>query len=44
MDFERCVTKAVAALEVAGLDQLRKNQEEMIQKVESQVTLERVSA
>jgi len=44
VDFETCVTKAVAALEVAGLDQLRKNQEETIQKVESQVTLERESA
>jgi hypothetical protein len=44
VDFETCVTKAVAALEVAGLDQLRKNQKETIQKVEFQVTLERESA
>ncbi len=44
MDFETCMTKAVAALEVAGLDQLRKNQKETIQKVEFQVTLERESA
>jgi hypothetical protein len=38
------MTKAVAALEVAGWDQLRKNQKETIQKVEFQVTLERESA
>jgi hypothetical protein len=41
VDLEMSVTKAVAALEVASPDQLRVDQAETIQKLESQATIAR---